>query len=315
MRLVFLQNSVPCFQPTDEQVRRFAERVDHSGKVHLCRSEAEFLSLLPEALAVFIWKFKQEWFALAPRLRHICTPAAGQDLFRVVPPPGVTLHYGTFHGAIMAETALGAILSCSHGLLQFADAMTSRGAAWPNDGIVKTNRRVHDSTIVILGFGNIGRILGKMARQLGARVIGVRRNASPDPEAADAVFSVGHLDEVLPQADHLVCLLPSGAETTDMLDARRIALLKPSAFIYNFGRGNSIDDVALAAALVEHRVAGAVLDVFKREPLPVDSPLRNAPNAFLYPHSSAFSPDYLDLYFEKAAEAIEALDKAGQNGK
>lgn len=306
MRLVFLQNAIPCFQPTDEQVRRFAERVDGSGKVVLCRSEAEFLRLLPEARAVFIWRFRQEWFALAPKLRHICSPSAGRDLFKVTPPPGVTLHYGTFHGAIMAETALGAILSCSHGLLQFAGAMTSNGAAWPNAEIVRGNRRVHGSTVAILGFGAIGRTLGKMARQIGAKVIGIRRSAAPDPEAADSVVPVDRLDEVLPLADHLVCFLPSDTGTTGMLDARRIALLKPTAFIYNFGRGNSIDEDALAAALRERRVAGAVLDVFRNEPLPADSPLRSAPNAFLYPHSSAFSPDYLDLYFEKAAEAIEA---------
>ena len=307
MRLVFLQNAVPCFQPTDEQVRRFAERVDSSGKVVLCRSEAEFLRLLPEARAVFIWYFRQEWFALAPKLEHICTPSAGRDLFKVTPPPGVTLHYGTFHGAIMAETALGAVLACSHGLLPFANAMTAGGAAWPNAGIVKGNRRVHGSTVVILGFGAIGRIFGRMAKQIGAKVIGVRRNAAPDPEAADSVVSVDCMDEVLPLADHLVGFLPSDTGTTNLLDARRIALLKPTAFIYNFGRGNSIDEAALAAALNGHRIAGAVLDVFKQEPLSVDSPLRSAPNAFLYPHSSAFSPDYLDLYFEKAADAIEEL--------
>ena len=312
MRLVYLQNKVPCFQPTDEQVRRFAERVNASGEVRLCRSEEEFLALLPKARAVFVWDFRQEWFARAPLLAHLCTPAAGHDyLGALVPPPGVTVHYGSFHGAIMAETALGAVLSCAHGLLPFAGAMTSGGEAWPYDRVVAGARRVFGSTIVVLGFGAIGRRFGEMAKRLGAKVVGVRRHPAPDAEAADSVVGADRLDEVLPSADHLVCILPSDTGTTGILDARRIALLKPTAFVYNFGRGNAIDEDALAAALAARRVAGAVLDVFREEPLSPGSPLRSAPNAFLYPHSSAFSPDYLDLYFEKVAESIEAAGARG----
>lgn len=305
MRLVYLPNSVPCFNATEEQVERFAARVGSSGEVRFCRTEEKFLALLPQARAVFVWEFRQEWFARAPLLAHICTPAAGRDLFKIDPPSGVTLHYGSFHGAIMAETALGAVLSCAHGLLQFSRAMTDSGELWPRPAIVSGARRVHGSTIVILGFGAIGRRFGALAKALGATVVGIRRNAVQDPAAADRVIPVARLDETLPLADHLVCFLPSGPETTNMLDARRISLLKPSAFVYNFGRGNSIDESALAAALDAGRVAGAVLDVFQREPPPADSPLRAARNAFLYPHSSAFSPDYLDLYFDAAAKCIE----------
>jgi D-3-phosphoglycerate dehydrogenase len=77
--------------------------------------------------------------------------------------------------------------------------------------------------------------------------------------------------------------------------------------IYNFGRGNLIDEEALAEALAAGRLAGAVLDVFKAEPLPENSPLRKAPNCWLYPHASAFAPDYLDLYFAKCAEAMRTF--------
>ena len=105
-----------------------------------------------------------------------------------------------------------------------------------------------------------------------------------------------------------MCLcLPSGPETDRLLDARRLALLRPTAFLCNFGRGNLVDEDALCAALRAGRLAGAVLDVFREEPLPADSPLRAAPNLWLLPHASAFSPDYVDLYFEELAPFLASL--------
>ena len=148
---------------------------------------------------------------------------------------------------------------------------------------------------------------------IGATVIGVRRSPAPDPEAADRVLPASEIDEILPLADHLASFLPSGPETEKLLGARRLAMMKPGAFLYNFGRGNLLDEEALAAALRRNALAGAVLDVFREEPLPADSPLRDAPNCFLYPHASAFAPDYLDLYFAKAAAEIRQTHAESQS--
>lgn len=305
MRLVYLQNPIPCFQPTDEQVKRFAERIPDNAPLVCCRSEAEFLKLLPEATAVFVWTFRQEWFEFAPRLRHLCTPAAGRDYFHVTPPPTVTMHYGSFHGAIMAETALGALLACAHGLLPAATAMRD-GAAWPRPPLAANSRRLFGSSILILGYGAIGHTLGAMLQPFHTHLFGLRRHpaTTPDPFGAH-IITPDQLDDALPLADHVVGFLPSGPATDHLLDARRLALLKPTAFLYNFGRGNLIDEQALDKALRAHRLAGAVLDVFQTEPLPADSPLRSAPNCFLYPHSSAFAPDYLDLYFNNVVREIK----------
>ena len=313
LRLVYLPNTIDCFRATPDQVRRFGQLCDDGSDVRFCGSEEEFLSLLPGAHAVFVWSFRQEWFDLAPNLRHVCTPAAGRDYFRVVPPTGTTMHYGTFHGAIMAETALGAVLACTHGLLPFAAAMRRDGesAGWPRRDFMAHARRLAGQSVVVLGFGHIGRAFGALAKPFGARVTGVRRSPAPDPAAADRVVGIADLDSVLPAADHVVCFLPSGPETTNLLDASRLARLKSGAFLYNFGRGNLIDEAALADALRRGALAGAVLDVFQEEPLPADSPLRSAPNCFLYPHGSAFSPDYLDLYFESAAAAIRRERNGG----
>lgn len=312
MILVFLPNDIPCFNVADAQVERFRRLLPANADlpVVVCRTESEFTAHLPGATAVFVWSFKQEWFALAPKLRHVCTPAAGRDYFHVAPPPQVTMHYGTFHGAIMGETALACVLAVSHGILPFAREMkdgTGEDAAWPRLRLAAAARRISGATIAILGFGHIGRIFARMAKPFGPRLVGVTQ--SPHPEYRDefpdvALATAGDLPAVLPEADHVVCFLPSGAATTKLLDARNLSLMKRGAFLYNFGRGNLVDEDALAAALHAGRLGGAVLDVFQAEPLPATSPLRRCPNCYLYPHASAFSPDYLDLYFEKAAAAM-----------
>ncbi len=314
MIIVYLESEIPCFRPTDEQVARFGRLLPEAADrpVVVCRCEEEVIKRLPEATAVFVWTFRQEWFALAPRLRHLCTPAAGRDYFKVVPPPGVVLHYGSFHGAIMGETALACVLGWCHGILSFAAAMKSGGGAdWPRVAMARHGRRLGGSSVTILGYGNIGRHFARLLAPFGAKVTGVTR--PPHPELADeaarfgvALATADRLDALLPATDHLVCFLPSGAATTRLLDARRLALLGPGAVLYNFGRGNLVNEEALAAALSEGRLGGAVLDVFQEEPLPADSPLRRAPNCWLYPHASAFAPDYLALYYAKCAQAVRA---------
>lgn len=309
MILVFLEHQLHCFNVTDEQVRRFDEALPECADrpVVICRSEADFVKRLPAATAVFVWSFRQEWFAISPKLRHVCTPAAGRDYFSVTPPPYVTMHYGTFHGAIMGETALACLLSMTHQLFPCVDSMRSGEDPWPRLPMAASARRLAGATVAILGFGNIGREFARMARPFGPRLIGVTR--SPHPEYAAEfpdvrLATIDGLPDVLPLADHVVCFLPSGESTTDMLNREMLSKFKPGAVLYNFGRGNLIVEEALVEALEEGRIGGAVLDVFKEEPLPGDSPLRHCRNCYLFPHASAFSPDYLDLYFAKAAAAM-----------
>lgn len=301
---VFLEHEVPVFRPDDAQLARFADRLGPSWRVVSARTEAGFLELLPEADAADVWTFRQAWFAQAPRLRWLCTPAAGRDYFRVVPPPGVERVYGGFHGAIMGETAAGCVLALAHGILPFAQAMRGEGsAAWPRPALAARARRLAGASVVILGFGRIGRAAARFLAPFGPRLSGIARSVCPPPPDLPGVETGGaaDLDRFLPRADFLLLFLPSGAETDGLLDARRLALLPPGAFLLNFGRGNAVDEAALAAALRSGHLAGAVLDVFRDEPLPASSPLRGAPNAWLFPHSSAFSPDYLDLHFEELA--------------
>lgn len=307
---VFLRNGeVAEWTASSGQIERLAARFP-DAEIMNCGTEQQFTKSLADADAALTWKFRQEWFDAAPKLKLLATPAAGHNYLPVTPPPSVTISFGTFHGRIIAETALACILGFSRGILQNSHAMRG-GAQWPRDLFTGHARRLAGAQVVIAGFGHIALHLANMLKPFGVHITGIRRHpgtAFPDFfDECDRVCAVSDLDTAVETADYLVFITPDTPETTNLLDARRLKLMKKTAFVCNFGRGNCIDEDALAAALSEGRIAGAALDVFKTEPLPPDSPLREAPNCFLYPHSSAIAPDYLDFAIEEFAEKLGAL--------
>jgi phosphoglycerate dehydrogenase-like enzyme len=139
------------------------------------------------------------------------------------------------------------------------------------------------------------------------RVHAVKRDPTRGSEGAERVFAVAQLDEALANADHVACILPDEASTRGLFDRRALSRMKPSAYLYNLGRGSAIEESALLEALTTGRIAGAFLDVTELEPLPKDSPLWTAPNLVLTPHASAIYLEYLDLYFEELAHTLARL--------
>jgi glyoxylate/hydroxypyruvate reductase len=135
---------------------------------------------------------------------------------------------------------------------------------------------VRGTTVLVVGLGEIGREVARLAEAFGMRVLSTRRNE-------------GELDELLPRADSVVITLPLTTETRGLIDRRRIGLLKPGAILVNLGRGPVLDEDALIDALRSGRVRGAALDVFATEPLPPDSPLWELDNVILSPHTAAQS--------------------------
>ena len=299
--------SVSCWNFGERHLEKLRTSLPRETFVR-CESSTEFLSALPEAEIALVWTFRQEWLDCARRLRWIVTPAAGRDYFRIRAPAGVDIDYGSFQGEVMAETVLGMMLTQVRGL-HLATGMRLRQGSiedpWPRAKFDRQARPLRGSHLVILGFGNIGRWVGRLAKPFGVRITGVSSNPGARPDyfdAEDTQLPVGRLDEVLPETDHLVLTLPGGSSTRHIIDARRLALLPSHAVVYNVGRGNAIDEKALVAALRDARIAGAALDVYEREPLPPDSPLRHCPGVLLLPHASAISPNYLDLFVDEFVE-------------
>jgi len=145
---------------------------------------------------------------------------------------------------------------------------------------------IYGATIVIAGTGDIG---SKFARRLRpfcpAKIIGVNRTGR-QVEGFDLVIPMTQIESVLPQADILALTLPGTPLTNNLISRERIAMLKPTAFLVNVGRGNSIDQDAVIDALKEGRLAGAALDVFRTEPVPQEDPAWNTPGLLFTPHCS-----------------------------
>ena len=132
--------------------------------------------------------------------------------------------------------------------------------------------------------GNIGSEFLKRCKALGSHTIGVKRTPGEKPEWLDELYTIEEVDQLLPRADVLALVLPETAKTYRMFDEEKLSLLRNDAILLNVGRGNTVDNLAVAKMLQEGRLAGAFLDVFDPEPLPEDHPLWDAPNAILTPH-------------------------------
>ena len=160
---------------------------------------------------------------------------------------------------------------------------------------------ISGSTLLVIGVGSIGGAVAKHCASLGLNVIGVSRHGRP-AEGVGQMITPDALDEVLPKADFIFVSTPMTPETANLLDARRLDLLKPTAGLINVGRAGVIDYDHLAKKLEAGSLAGAILDVFDPEPLPASSPLWATRNLVVTPHVSAddgdsYVPLTLDLFF------------------
>lgn len=171
-------------------------------------------------------------------------------------------------------------------------------------------RQVFSPTIagrcaLVIGLGDLGEAAARAARQLGLKVIGVRRTVKTC-RYVDKVYALRALDRLLPQADFVVLAVPLTDETRNLLSLERLQLLKPECCVINIARAPVMDYVALAGQLRAGKIAGAMVDVVEPEPLPADSELWDVPNLVITPHISCddfgnYAQLTLDLVFDNLA--------------
>lgn len=155
---------------------------------------------------------------------------------------------------------------------------------WPRAALSK-GRELAGSTLGIVGFGSIGRLVAELGNGLGLHVIGCDAAIAPDSAWWPEQNTVPRpLDELLREADIVSLHLPLTDETRRLLNARRLSLMKRDAILINTSRGGIVDEAALAASLRGGRLGGAALDVFEHEPLPAGSVLAGCPGLLLTPH-------------------------------
>jgi phosphoglycerate dehydrogenase-like enzyme len=228
-------------------------------------------------------------------LRWVQSLAAGYEAIlaagfsdRVTITSGRSLHDDT-----VAEHALALCLAATRSLPTLVRAQQRHHWAADLGGMQSEQadeplRTLHGARITIWGYGGIGTRLAGLLDALGAQVTGVAR--SHGPRGGRPVVAVQHLPSVLPTTDILVMILPGGPANRGALTGNLLSLLPRRSWLVNVGRGETVDEAALVAALRDNAIAGAALDVFPIEPLPDTSPLWDLPNVIITPHAAGGRP-------------------------
>ncbi|MBS6647036.1 MAG: D-2-hydroxyacid dehydrogenase [Clostridiaceae bacterium] len=198
---------------------------------------------------------------------------------------------GTY-GKPISDHVLGLMLMLSRNLHYYRDQQSRN--EWKK---MDSTKDLFRSTLCIVGLGDVGRTLAVKAKNLGMKVIGIKRTMMEKPEYLDELYTTDSLNDIIPRSDFVVLSLAATKETFHIMNEERLALLRKDAYLINIGRGTLIDQETLFRFLEEERFAGAALDVTTPEPLPKDSGLWGLKNLIITPHVSGKSPSTSERQF------------------
>ncbi len=256
--------------------------------------------------------------ALYPNVRWVQLDTAGYDAALASPLGRSDVAITTLIGVAppnMAEHTLMMMLALGHNLPDmFRHQMRSEWPTFDYRWTHFTPSELGGATVGIVGYGSIGKEIGRIAHAFGMRVIAITPAHGPDrvqpllyhiPRLAglpgtepDLTYTPERLLEALPQIDYLVLSVPHTPATHHMLGVDAFAAMKRSAFLINVARGGVVDEAALIDALRTGKIAGAALDVFEQEPLPAESPLWTLDNVIISPHAAGFTSRYYDVVLD-----------------
>jgi len=284
MKILFLTSSY--FHPDDSERDALIAEFDDI-QLTTAPSASYHINLLGDA-QIIVGSPKPRDLVHATKLRWLQTPSSGVGQYldkRLFANEDIiiTNARGTY-GPEIADHVLGMVIGFNHHLFCYHYRM--KGQVWK--GYVP-QQDLSQSTILIIGFGDIGTNLAKRAKAHGLRTVVVKRSEAEKPPYVDELHTIGELDTLLGAADHVVLCAASTTETEHLMDATRLALMKKTAYLYNVARGSLVDEAALIEALRRGQIAGSGLDVTAVEPLPAESPLWTLPNVLITPHASGLS--------------------------
>ncbi len=283
-------------------------------KQRTCHNAEEVGQALEEGVEILYTVYLPADLSGAPRLKWVQLHSAGVDHLLDNPFMKNDVLLTTtsgIHATAIAEYVFASILAFNRRVPRMLYYQGRR--EWPQGRWNLFARpELRDSTLGIVGYGSIGREVGRIAHCFGMRVVATKRSVSQMRDTGYAVQGVGdregalldgafppeRLSEMLGLCDYVVVAVPLTPETEKLIGEAELRAMKPSAYLVNISRGETVDEVALVKSLREGWIAGAGLDVFEAEPLPSDSPLYDLENVILSPHVSGFTL----LYDERASD-------------
>ena len=255
-----------------------------------------FVELAPGADAIVGGRITGDWPAV-PNLKLYQIPFTGFDWLNPKDvPKGCTVCNAFEHEIAIAEYVMAALLDWEIGLSESSRRFRTIGWEGRTPGIGSNHGEVYGKTLGIVGYGHIGRETALRADAFGMRTIAVTRTARETPAPLARLQTMDGLDDLLGESDYVLMALPLTPETRGLMDADRIARMKPDGILINVGRGPVIDEEALYRSLAEKRIGGAIIDVWYTYPTPEEPdrppskfPFQELDNVIMTPHNSARS--------------------------
>ena len=290
---------------------------------HRLVASGDVAAVMTPEVEVLLSTFPPHSAEAFPALRWYQSTSAGVD--RVLQTPfghssvRITTTSG-LHAITVGEYTLGLMIALARDFLGYLDFQ--RRSCWPQHPLPPyeqfPGRDLRGATVLIVGYGSIGRQVARLCDTLGMRVLAVKRDPAartdegfafprtgdPAGELPERIVGPAQLEAVLPEADFIVLAAPSTADTRQLLGRREFTLMREDAILINVARGDLIDEAAMVDALSQGRIAAAGLDVFATEPLPPDSPLWTLKNVIISPHVAGCSPRYDDYVMEIFSENL-----------
>lgn len=284
-------------------VERIRQQTPDGVVVRQASTRHELLELLPETDHLVGFPLTQEQVLhAAPKLKWVqLTNSPGDALGPLVAAlsRGVRVtSAASMRAPQVAEHAVALILA----LVRRIDAavLAQQEHRWGQFEIAAGMRSLMGSTVGIVAVGSVGQEIAQRVKAFGVRVLATRRNPANPYLYVDEMLPTDRVGDLLKQSDIVVVAAPRLPATRNMLSKREFAMMKPNCLLVDVGRGSVINEPAMIEALRKGRIAGAGLDAFDAEPLPVDSALWSTPNVIITPHVSSVSPDY----WGRAAEIV-----------
>lgn len=281
----------------------------------------EALAAMPEAEA-FFGRISPELLAAADRLRWVQSPTASLEHYvfeELVEHPCQLSNMRGLFSDVIADHVMGLVLCAARNLhlylrQQIAHEWAPIGGESARSGFTHgpaavnsidlAHRHLSDCTLGVVGVGHIGREIGRRAAAFDMTVTGVDAEPVGEAPGFSSIDPVEQLPQLLERSDYVVIAAPHTPETYHLFGPEQFRQMRNTAWLINIGRGVIVDLAAVTAALQQGDIAGAALDVFEEEPLPVDHPLWDMPNAILTPHVAAASPRIAERHLETLLENI-----------
>ncbi|MBC8295217.1 MAG: D-2-hydroxyacid dehydrogenase [Pelagibacterales bacterium] len=279
--------------------------------------EENFNSSISNSEILLTYDFPLKNFKkIAPDLKWIhCTAAGVEHIspFQWAPDELTITNSSGVHAKKAGEYGLMSVLMLQNHIPKIITNQKSK------EFVSLFSNPIAGKNIVLVGTGSLGSSMAKLVEPLGANIIGVNKKGKP-VDGCSKIIRIDKLDSVLPDADILYLALPETSETINLIDKKRLNLLKPSCGIVNIGRQSVLDYDVLCEKLNKKEIAGAILDVFTPEPIESSSKLWHTPNLIITPHvSSDDNGNYvkmtLDLFVKNLKLFIENKELVNQIDK